>query len=105
MYELNYNILQEIIEKQISDLNKNRDTILKQALQKAGYVFNTEAELLLFAKEKCRIEQSHDKRNVLFAENKPVLEWKDMPLNPKIEIHPDGSVHVSSVFWEYRFLV
>lgn len=95
--------MNKIIQQQANELSKKQDSMLKKALQNAGYNFDTEREWAIFAKENCRIEEHPDGKKVLIANHKPVLEWWEKH-DIKIETKPDGTITAHCDYIHFRFL-
>ena len=67
-------IIQQVIQEAVNTIVKKLDDVTKEALERKGFKFDNDYELIEFMKENCRCEDNIDlKRRVYFVNDIPFL--------------------------------
>jgi len=83
--ELDHTVLNDPKTDMDGVWKRRHENLIIQALEANGHTFEHPLELISFLKSRCRIEYfQKTKTSLLYADNKPVAEWRDY--TPKIEL-------------------
>jgi hypothetical protein len=70
-----FNFMQQAIEEVARGYNKQVDDIIKIGLERKGYTFDTEAELIGFISTNCVVhDYSEEKKRIFYVNEEPFLE-------------------------------
>jgi len=73
----NYDFINDVISKQIDNLNNEMDKITIDGLKRKGFEFKNMFEMAEFIKSRCKVEDYTNKQErIYFVDNKPFLLHK-----------------------------
>ena len=73
----NYDFINDVISKQIDNLNKEIEKITIKDLKRKGFEFKNMFEMEKFIQERCKVEDyTGQQERIYFVDNKPFLSHK-----------------------------
>jgi len=100
----NYDIIDDVIDRLSSELNKKLEDYFIEGLKRKGFEFENRLELETFIKNNCRCEDTpHKKERVYFANDTPFFLHKyEIEMTNPITL--DWDVKMCSNYGSYAYL-